>query len=443
MAQAPKKIDPAPLGRPLTFEFSGKTAKNRFMKAAMSELQSSWDDKDLTKRGIPSKELANLYRLWGAGGYGVILLGNTMIDYDQLEGVGNHIIPSEAPFSGERFERFKDIASAAKEHGSLVYTQLSHPGRQVTDNIQPHPISASDVQLKGSEFGSFAKPRAMEQADIDHVVNSFAHAAEYCYKAGFDGVELHGAHGYLLAQFLAPSTNLRTDQYGGSLTNRARIIFEITDAIRARVPDKSFSIGIKLNSTEFQKGGFTVEDCKVLCAELEKNNFDWVELSGGTYESLAFVHKRESTKKREAYFIEFAEMIMPELKKTKAYITGGLRTAAGMVKALEKVDGVGIGRPAAHEFDLPQKILDGVTDGAIKQLIGEDNFMMTNAAATIQMILAGLGHQPFDLRRPDHDKVFQRTVEKFWENRQKGGVPGPLYIEGLELQPYGTAYAAA
>ncbi|KKP06878.1 hypothetical protein THAR02_00959 [Trichoderma harzianum] len=443
MAQAPEKIDPAPLGQPLAFEFSGKTAKNRFMKAAMSELQSSWDDKDLTKRGIPSKELANLYRLWGAGGYGVILLGNTMIEYDQLEGVGNHIIPSEAPFSGERFERFKDIASAAKEHGSLVYTQLSHPGRQVTENIQPHPISASDVQLKGSDFGAFAKPRPMEKADFDHVVNSFAHAAEYCYMAGFDGVELHGAHGYLLAQFLAPSTNLRTDQYGGSLTNRANIIFEITDAIRARVPDKSFSIGIKLNSTEFQKGGFTVEDCKVLCAELEKNNFDWVELSGGTYESLAFEHKRESTKKREAYFIEFAEMIIPELKKTKAYITGGLRTAAGMVKALDKMDGVGIGRPAAHEFDLPQKILDGVTDGAIKQLIGEDNFMMTNAAATIQMILAGLGHQPFDLRRPDHDKVFHRTVEKFWENRQKGGVPGPLYIEGLDLQPYGTAYAAA
>lgn len=190
--------------------------------------------------------------------------------------------------------------------------------------------------------------------------------------------------GYLLAQFLAPSTNLRTDQYGGSLTNRARIIFEITDAIRARVPDKSFSIGIKLNSTEFQKGGFTVEDCKVLCAELEKNNFDWVELSGGTYESLAFVHKRESTKKREAYFIEFAEMIIPALKKTKVYITGGLRTAAGMVKALEKMDGVGIGRPAAHEIDLPQKILDGVTDAAIKQLISEDIFMITNAAASIQ-----------------------------------------------------------
>ncbi|EHK19464.1 uncharacterized protein TRIVIDRAFT_58225 [Trichoderma virens Gv29-8] len=443
MAEAPEKIDPAPLGQPLAFEFSGKTAKNRFMKAAMSELQSSWDDKDLTKRGIPPKELVNLYRLWGAGGYGVILLGNTMIEYDQLEGIGNHIIPSGAPFSGERFERFKEIASAAKAHGSLVYTQLSHPGRQVQEMIQPHPVSPSDVQLEVAGFGTFAKPRPMEKADFDHIINSFAHAAEYCYKAGFDGVELHAAHGYLLAQFLAPSTNLRTDEYGGSLANRARIIFEITDAIRARVPDKSFSIGIKLNSAEFQKGGFTVEDCKVLCAELEKNNFDWVELSGGTYEVLAFEHRRESTKKREAYFIEFAEMVIPKLKKTKAYITGGLRTTAGMVKALDKMHGVGIGRPAAHEYDLPQKILDSAVDGAIKQLIGEDNFMLTNVAATIQMMIAALGYEPLDLRRPDHDKVLHVAVEKHLENRQKGELPGPPFIEGLDLQPYGTAYAAA
>ncbi|KAL7931330.1 hypothetical protein V8C35DRAFT_329617 [Trichoderma chlorosporum] len=443
MAQAPEKVDPAPLGRPLAFEFSGKTAKTRFMKAAMSELQSSWDDKDRSKRGIPPKELVNLYKLWGAGGYGVILLGNTMIEYDQLEGIGNHIIPPDAPFSGERFERFRDIASAAKAHGSLVYTQLSHPGRQVTENVQPNPISASDVQLEVPVFGTFAKPRPMEKADFDQVVDSFAHAAEYCYKAGFDGVELHGAHGYLLAQFLTPSTNQRTDEYGGSLANRARIIFQISDAIRARVPDKSFSIGIKLNSTEFQKGGFTVDDCKVLCAELEKNQFDWVELSGGTYEALAFEHKRESTVKREAYFIEFAEMIIPELKKTKAYITGGLRTAAAMVEALDKLDGVGIGRPAAHEFDLPQKILDGVVDGAKKLVNGEDNFMLTNVAATIQMSIAALGYEPLDMSRPDHDKVFQQALGPYLENRQNSKPPGAPVIQGLELQPYGTAYAAA
>lgn len=190
--------------------------------------------------------------------------------------------------------------------------------------------------------------------------------------------------GCLLAQFLAPSTNKRTDEYGGSLLNRARIIFEITDAIRARVPDKSFSLGIKLNSAEFQQGGFTPDDCRLLCAELEKHGFDWVELSGGTYEALAFEHKRESTKKREAFFIEFAEMVIPELKKTKAYITGGLRTTSGMVKALDTLDGIGLARPAAHEFALPQKILDGVVDGAIQPLLDEGNFMVTNIAAATQ-----------------------------------------------------------
>jgi 2,4-dienoyl-CoA reductase-like NADH-dependent reductase (Old Yellow Enzyme family) len=188
-----EKVDPAPLGQPLTFEFSGKTAKNRFLKASMSEQLSSWDEKDLTKRGIPSEELINVYRRWGESGYGVILLGNTMIDYDQLETFGNQIIPLDAPFSGERFERFKEIASAAKKHGSLVYPQLSHPGRQVRSNIQPNPISASDVQLANSALGDFAKPRPMEASDIKTVINQFAHAAEYSYKAGFDGVELHGA----------------------------------------------------------------------------------------------------------------------------------------------------------------------------------------------------------------------------------------------------------
>lgn len=192
-SQPSEKVDPAPLGQPLQFEFSGKVAKNRFLKGAMSELQASWDSKDLTKRGMPPKELVELYRRWGEGGYGVILLGNTMIEYDQLENAGNHIIPRDAPFSGERFERFKEIAAASKAHGSLVYPQLSHPGRQVQEYIQPNPISASDVQLVGSAFGSFAKPRPMEKEDFENVINGFAHAAEYCYKAGFDGVQLHGA----------------------------------------------------------------------------------------------------------------------------------------------------------------------------------------------------------------------------------------------------------
>ena len=187
-------VDSSPLAQPLSFEFSGKTAKNRFLKAAMTERLSTWDPKNLEKRGVPTKELINVYRRWGDGGFGVILTGNTMIDFDQLEAAGNPIIPRAAPFSGERFEAFKELAAVSKKHGSLIVCQVSHPGRQVAGNINPHPISASDVQLEGEIMGmTFEKPRPMERKDFDAVVDGFAHAAEYCYKAGFDGVQLHGA----------------------------------------------------------------------------------------------------------------------------------------------------------------------------------------------------------------------------------------------------------
>src|SRR6478609_5716556 len=145
--------DASPLGQPLKFEFSGKTAKNRFMKAAMTERLSTWDPKVLEKRGVPTPELINVYRRWGEGEFGLILTGNVMIEYDQLEAAGNPIIPSDAPFHGERFEAFKELAAAGKKHGSLIVAQLSHPGRQVSDKIQPHPISASDVQLEGTIMG--------------------------------------------------------------------------------------------------------------------------------------------------------------------------------------------------------------------------------------------------------------------------------------------------
>ncbi|PHH92924.1 hypothetical protein CDD83_3414 [Cordyceps sp. RAO-2017] len=440
------KADPSALQEPLEFEFSGRTAKNRFLKAAMTERLSSWDAKVLEKRGVPSKQLVNVYRRWGEGGFGLILTGNTMIEYDHLEAAGNPIVPREAPFSGERFEAFRDMATAAKKHGSLFVAQLSHPGRQVTENIQKHPISASEEKLDKEVMGmKFAKPRAMEKKDFDDVIEGFAHAAEFLHKAGFDGVQLHGAHGYLLSQFLSPRTNKRTDQYGGSILNRARLIFDIKKAIQARVQDPSFIVGIKVNSVEFQSGGFSTDDCKVLCAELEKSGFDFVELSGGTYEEFRFQHERESTRKREAFFLEFADIVIPQLKKTKAYVTGGLRTAQGMVKALDTVQGIGLGRPVCNEFDLPQKMLDGKVSSAIQTLLNEDSFAVTNVAAGAQMRLVGEDKEPLDYSRPDHLKIFQQSFEG-WSKSMAANEDGSKYgypdIEGLQLENYGVPYAA-
>ena len=185
--------------------------------------------------------------------------------------------------------------------------------------------------------------------------------------------------GYLLSQFLSPTTNQRTDKYGGSLENRARIIFEINDAIRKRVPS-TFIVGIKVNSVEFQDKGFNADECRQLCESLEAARFDFVELSGGDYQHLAFNHQRESTKKREAFFLEFADTIVPALKKTKVYVTGGFRTIGGMVNALENIGGVGLGRPVCQEPDLPNKILSGKVKGAIEQNLDPNNFPLTNFA---------------------------------------------------------------
>ncbi|KAK7974369.1 hypothetical protein PG989_016217 [Apiospora arundinis] len=444
---ASEKADVSALGKPLHFEFSGKTAPNRFLKGAMTERLSTWDPKDKPKRGVPTDKLINVYRRWGEGGHGVILTGNVMIAYDQLEAAGNPIIPADAPFEGERFEKFQELATQSKKHGSLIVAQVSHPGRQVTDAINPTPISASDVQLEGNVMGmTFGKPRAMEKKDFDEVIGGFAHAAEYLYKAGYDGIELHGAHGYLLAQFLAPSTNKRTDQYGGSLLNRARIIFEIADAIRARVPDKGFSLSIKLNSVEFQEGGFSTEDCQQLCVELEKHSFDFVELSGGTYQSLAFEHKRESTKKREAFFLDFADQIVPQLTKTKAYVTGGLRSASAMVGALKSVHGVGLARPITHEFDLPNKILAGKVTGALDLKLDEQDFGMTNVAAGTQIRLVGNDKEPLDLTNDEHLAAFQKSMQQWGKEMgesKDGSKYGYVDILGTKLEPYGTAYAVS
>jgi 2,4-dienoyl-CoA reductase-like NADH-dependent reductase (Old Yellow Enzyme family) len=263
---------------------------------------------------------------------------------------------------------------------------------------------------------TFAKPHAATQEEINEIIARFAHAAEFLDKAGFDGIELHGAHGYLLAQFLSPTTNRRTDSYGGSLPNRMRLITEIASAVREKVSPQ-FILGIKINSVEFQDKGFQPEEAKALCAELEKARFDYVELSGGTYESLAFAHKRESTVKRESFFLEFAEKIVPGLSKTKAYVTGGFKTVGAMVDALKTVDGVGIARPTCQEFRLPKDMLSGKVTGAKKLALDENDFGVTNLAAGTQIRQVGKNdEEPIDLSVEANVQKFFADVDKWGKN---------------------------
>lgn len=382
-------IDTGILSEPITFPFSGRTAKNRFLKAPMTERLCHWNSENepISHRGFPSKEYTHLYQRWGEGEIGMIVSGNTMVRYDAVEAYGNPILCDD---HDNRVAAFREVTRLAKLHGSLIVAQLSHPGRQGPKALNPHPVSASDVQLKMAWAGNeFAQPRALSISEIKEIVQQFGETAALCHAAGFDGVQVHCAHGYLLAQFLAPTTNKRDDEYGGSFENRSRIIFEIIDEIHRRVPDPRFIVCVKVNSVEFQPGGQTPEDCRNLCQKLEEARVDFIDLSGGTFEGRAFEHKKgtripllpilksmclpiarsiESTKARESYFIEFADLLRPLLSKTKLYVTGGFRTASGMVRAVtdSACDGIGLGRPLAAEPYFCKEILSGRVTGAIE-----------------------------------------------------------------------------
>jgi 2,4-dienoyl-CoA reductase-like NADH-dependent reductase (Old Yellow Enzyme family) len=272
---------------------------------------------------------------------------------------------------------------------------------------------------------TFEKPRPATQDDINRIIECFAHAAEFLYNAGFDGIQLHGAHGYLLAEFLSSTTNKRTDEYGGSLQNRMRLILEIAEAVHERVPS-SFVLGIKINSVEFQEGGFTPGEAQQLCGALEDSRFDYVELSGGTYEELAFAHKRESTKKRESFFLDFAREIVPGLTKTRSYVTGGFKTLGAMVKALDTVDGVGLARPVCQEFHLPADLLEGKVKGAIKQGLDPQNFGLTYLAAGSQICMVGKDKEPIDFSREENVNRFMKDLEA-WQKKMAEDKEGKEY----------------
>lgn len=409
---ASKAVDVSALARDLHFPFADRSASNRFLKAAMQERLCTWNPDDQERSGIPSTAMFNLYQEWSEGGIGSIATGSIIFQHDQVTQRGDPVIPSGAPLSGKRFDAFAELARIGKTGGSLMIGQLNHPGRAIDQGIQPHPISASELPGKESGGQIFAKARAASREDILSVIEGFAHAAAYLDNAGFDGVEIHAAHGYLLAQFLSVETNARADEYGGCLGNRVRIIAEIARAIQART-SPSFVLGIKLNSMDFmsRSGAGEVEE---LCRLIEQSNFDFVELSGGGLEH--FEHKRESTRRREAFFLEWAQAIAPSLERTKLFITGGFKTAGAMVNSLDIVDGVGLGRPLCQEPHLCKSLLDGQVAGAIKQRLSEDNYALTNVLAGTQIRRISQGKDPLDMSRNFDEAGFIEEI-KAWTTR--------------------------
>jgi 2,4-dienoyl-CoA reductase-like NADH-dependent reductase (Old Yellow Enzyme family) len=228
-------------------------------------------------------------------------------------------------------------------------------------------VAPSAVGLSGA-FGMFAVPRALEDREIESIIDRFARTAAIVKSAGWSGVQIHGAHGYLVSQFLSPRTNLRSDRWGGNADNRRRFVIELVRRVRAAV-GRDFPLAIKLNSADFQRGGFDQDESMAVVQALDAEGIDLLEISGGTYESAVMFSetdpKHASTRAREAYFLDYAEAVR-EKTRVPLMVTGGFRTAAGMNDAIERkaVDVIGLARPLALEPDLPARLLSGSAERA-------------------------------------------------------------------------------
>jgi 2,4-dienoyl-CoA reductase-like NADH-dependent reductase (Old Yellow Enzyme family) len=379
---------PVTLASPLELA-CGVTLTNRIAKSAMSEQLGSHAN-DTTP------ELINLYRQWASGGPGLQVTGNVMVDRRSIGEPLNVVIEDDRDLDG-----LKRWAEAAKSGGAPAIVQLNHPGRQTLRSVSSVVVapSAVRVNIPGTPF---PKPRALEVAEIEEIIARFATAAEISVRAGFDGIQLHGAHGYLISQFLSPLVNKRDDDWGGDAERRRRFVIELARATRAAVgPDKI--VAIKLNSADFQRGGFSEEESLEVVRLLGEEGLDFLEISGGTYEKPAMMgaasrKMSERSAAREAYFLDFAAKAK-EITPMPLMITGGLRSSTAMAEAIEDgIDVVGVARPVCLETDLPRRLINEPTTVAKLKPIRTGIAKLDSPAdlwwSNIQLRRLGAGKQP-------------------------------------------------
>jgi 2,4-dienoyl-CoA reductase-like NADH-dependent reductase (Old Yellow Enzyme family) len=374
----------------------GLVLANRIAKAAMEEGMAG-------SAQLPGQWLTTLYRCWGAGGAGLLITGNVMVHAQALTGPGGVVLDDSAPL-----RPFKEWAAAGKAGGAAMWMQISHPGRQVQADM-PGVVwgpSAVGVEL-GKHSKRFGRPVAMTAEQIGATVDRFATTALRAEQAGFDGVEIHAAHGYLLSQFLSPLANRRADQWGGSLENRVRMLLDVVQAVRSQVSPR-FAVAVKLNSADFQRGGFDIGDAQQVIAMLEPLGVDLVELSGGSYESPAMAGRPADgrTVAQEAYFLELAT----DLAKTSPLplmLTGGITRQETAEQVL--ADGValiGMGTALAVTPGLPDRWrTGGEAAGRLRPVTWSDKTLASAASMALvrhQMRRIARGGHPSTCTHPIH-----------------------------------------
>ena len=379
---------------------------------------------------LPGEGLRNLYQQWAGGGVGLILTGNVMVAPDAMTGPGGVYLGQDTLAEKDAKPRFERWAQTAKSGGAKIYMQISHPGRQVyaAQGTEAVSASATKVTMEGPADKMFAPARALTSDEIRGIIKRFAdtaHAAEIC---GFDGVQIHGAHGYLAAQFLSPLTNQREDEWGGPLENRARFLLEIVREVRARV-EPDFGVAVKLNSADFQRGGFDVGDAKQVVDWLNGEAVDFVEISGGSYESSAMMGtsadgRISSTDARELYFFDFAKEIS-EVAKMPLMVTGGVTKRETAQIALNEagVDMVGIARAMGFNAHLPA---DWKRDQNLSQplpVVTWKNPMIRAlslmAMTKMNLYRMGAGKPPYKRQSPLFALIKQQTKNALQTRRYK------------------------
>jgi len=417
-----------PIGQSLELP-CGLKLSNRIIKAAMEESLGHDDNQ-------PNKYIYRLYERWAKGSFGLLLTGNVQVDERYPGLMTDLMITNKDKIDLEKWKHYADVCQS---HGTPAIVQINHAGRQspigkrpfMQPTIAPSPIPMSlgdNIFAKTIQRIVIGTPKEMTRTEIDEAVGKFADAAELMFKAGFAGVEIHGSHGYLVSSFLSPKTNKRTDEYGATPKDRTKFLFRVIDAIRAIVPS-TFAVGVKMNSADFSTGGLTEDEAQDQIRWInEHGGIDFIEISGGTYEaptmfSTEYQSRSERSRKREAYFIEFAAKVR-NITTIPLIVTGGFRSRQGMNDATRSnaCDMVGIARPTCLQFNLPEILLNkNIADEDARALRYEIRGIQIFNLLPISTIGSGIGtlwhnwqmHRvAIENREPDptltiHGKIFQ------------------------------------
>ena len=330
---------------------NGMKLKNRLVRSA------TWEGM-CTDQGAPTKKLTSFYQELAAGGIGLLIAGYT---FTRPEGKQ---LPGKLGIHDDSFaDAYTHMTQAVHDAGGTIALQLVHAGGQTDSaNAGRKPLAPSAVEV--DQFPEV--PEELRTDDIKNIIESFGAGAKRAKEWGFDAVQLHGAHGYLINQFLSPLTNKRSDEYGGSLENRSRFAIEVYKKVRENVGD-NFPVLIKLNGSDNLEGGTTLEDSTYLARELSARGIDAIEVSGGTPASgkESPARAKINSPEKEAYHLAMAQEIQKAVT-CPVMLVGGIRSFDVAENAVAEggMDYISLARPLIREPGLPKRWQHGDTSPA-------------------------------------------------------------------------------